>query len=274
MTDEDDILIGEGVVLDSSAAPVTLRVLSGAIDMLALLAVFVVGVWAFGDLANALTDAWARAIGTAWLVLALVVAPATLETFTRGRSLGRLAVGLRIVRDDGGPVGARHAFLRAMAGVLEIFATFGMLAATVSTLGARGKRIGDHLAGTYAMRVRGARRTLPPVAMPPELASWARTVDVTRLPDGLALTARMFLARAPHMHAPSRARVGTSLDARLRTHVSPAPPEGTHPEAFIAAVLAERGSRETRLETARVERAYRESARLRALPYGVPDAEN
>ena len=34
------------------------------------------------------------------VVLVLVVLPTTLETLTRGRSLGKLALGLRTVRDD------------------------------------------------------------------------------------------------------------------------------------------------------------------------------
>ena len=47
------------------------------------------------------------------LVTVMVVLPTTVETLTRGRSLGKLAMGIRIVRDDGGPVwlpaGARSA---------------------------------------------------------------------------------------------------------------------------------------------------------------------
>ena len=34
--------------------------------------------------------------------------------------LGRLAVGSRIVRIDGGAAGFRHAFIRALVGVIEI----------------------------------------------------------------------------------------------------------------------------------------------------------
>ncbi|WP_062463483.1 RDD family protein [Demequina soli] len=273
MTDEDAILIGEGVVLDSGAASVPLRILSGTIDILSTLTLYSVGTSVLQRAAAGANDAWLGAITVAWTVACLVLLPMTVETLTRGLSLGRWAAGLRIVRDDGGPVSVRHAAARALLGVLELYGTLGMLAATVSAFSARGKRLGDYVAGTYAMRTRGARRALPRLAMPATLAGWAATADITRLPDGLALTARMFLARAGTMHAPSRVRIGTRLSQQLATHVAPPPPAGTHPEDFLAAVLVARRDREQALEEARMARADRDGAALRRLPYGIPDAD-
>lgn len=273
MADEDQILIGEGVVLDSGAAPVTLRILSGALDMLTILVLYAAGFGLVAQVMPEVNDAWARALVILWTVTCLVIVPTLLETLSRGRSVGRWAVGLRIVRDDGGPVSIRHALTRSLLGVLEIYGTLGTVAVTVSVLGARGKRIGDHLAGTYSMRTRGSRKALPPLSMPVGLGEWARTADITRLPDGLALTGRMFLARADRMHVPSRARVGTVLSDRMLTHVSPAPPAGTHPEAFIAAVLTERRDREWVVESARMAHAERAGDALRRLPYGIPDVD-
>lgn len=273
MGDEDQILIGEGVVLDSGAAPVTLRILSGAIDLLLIIVLMASGLSMLAQVTMGLNSALGRAIGIAWTVACLVILPATVETLSRGRSLGRWAIGLRVVRDDGGPVSIRHALTRALVGVLEVAGTAGMLAVTVSMLGARGKRIGDHLAGTYAMRTRGPRRALPPVTMPDSLASWAATADITRLPDGLALTSRLFLGRADALHPASRVRVGSALAAQMREHVAPAPPAGTHPEDFLSAVLAERRDREWAIETTRLARARREGEAMRRLPYRVPDAD-
>jgi uncharacterized RDD family membrane protein YckC len=273
MTDEDSILIGEGVVLDSGAAPVPLRMVSGAIDMVATLMLLVAGFSALDNLLPAVNDAWQRAIVIAWTVVGLVVVPVLVETLSRGRSLGRWAMGLRVVRDDGGPVSVRHATARALLAVLEVYGTAGMLAVTVSALGSRGKRIGDYVAGTYAMRTRGAKRALPTLAMPVGLGEWARTADITRLPDGLALTARMFLARVDSIHPPSRVRIGTLLSQQVATHVAPPPPPGTHPEAFLVAVLVERRDREWRIESARMARSTSEGEALRRLPFGIPDAD-
>lgn len=273
MADEDAILIGEGVVLDSGAAPVPLRILSGAIDLTVVAAVLLLGLQLLEQVLPFVNAAWERAIIIGWTVTVVVALPTVVETLSRGRSLGRWAAGLRIVRDDGGPVSVRHAALRALLGVLEVVGTLGMLAVTVSALGSRGKRIGDYVAGTYAMRTRGARRALPPLTMPVGLGEWARTADIARLPDGLALTTRMFLARVDSIHPPSRVRIGTRLAEQVGRRVAPAPPAGTHPEAFLVAVLVERRDREWRLESARMARAESEGEALRRLPYGMVDAD-
>jgi len=55
--------------------------------------------------------------------------------------------------------------------------------------------------------------------------------------------------------------------------VSPPPPDGTPPEAFLSAVLAERGRRESLIELERVRREQAEAVLLRRLPHGVPDPE-
>ena len=271
---DDEVLTGEGVVLNTGAASVTMRMLSGVIDLLAYGIVAITTLVALQSLVLVFNDALARAVMILTAVAMLVLLPALVETLTRGRSLGRVAAGMRIVRDDGGPVSFRHAFTRALVGLVEHFATLGMLALTVSVLSTRAKRLGDMLAGTYAMRVRGSQRALPPVTMPPHLASWAATADIRRLPDGLALNCRMFLARAADLHIGSRARIATQLAERLSTYVAPQPPVGTHPEYLIAAVLAERRTRESTIEARRTERAIGESARVASLPFGVQDAVN
>ena len=271
---DDEILTGEGVALSTGAAAVTHRMLSGIIDFLAHgIPTVVLMSWMSGALVLA-NGAIQRAVLIGTTAILLMVVPALVETLSRGRSLGHLAAGLRIVRDDGGPVSFRHAFTRSLVGLAEIFLTFGTLAVTVSVLSSRGKRLGDVLAGTYAMRVRGNRTALPLVTMPPTMDGWARGADIARLPDGLALTCRMFLARAATLNPGSRARLGTELAARIGDYVSPAPSDPTHPEVLIAAVLAERGRREQRIEQRRAERASIEATRLDLLPYGVHDAVN
>lgn len=274
MSEADEILIGEGVVLESGSAPVTLRMLSGLIDVALTFAVLIFGAAVLDAVGGGLSQAW---FASAWVVLvvtALVAIPATTETLTRGRSLGRWAAGLRVVRDDGGPVTIRHAFIRALVGVFEIYMTAGMVAVTVSMLSARGKRTGDYLAGTYAMRTRGAKSQLAPLQMPPHLAQWASTADIRRLPDGLALTTRLFLGRVGTLRPDTRARLGTELSQQVARYVAPLPPAGTHPEYFLTAVLATRRDREYVLETERLRRAQHESDRVGALPYGIADSDN
>ena len=59
-------------------------------------------------------------VGT--LVVVFLVYPTTVETLSRGKSLGKWAFGLRAVRDDAGPISFHHAFVRALVGFVEIYA--------------------------------------------------------------------------------------------------------------------------------------------------------
>ena len=74
--------------------------------------------------------------------------PFAIEIATHGRSLGKWALNLRVVRDDGGPVTARHSAVRVGAGVIENWMLAGGLAFAAEMLNAKGKRLGDLAAGT------------------------------------------------------------------------------------------------------------------------------
>jgi len=271
---DDEIAIGEGVRVNASAASVLMRLASGIIDAIATFIVLWLLVEIVGALSLSVNAAAGQAILVVFIVVLVVGIPATVETLTRGYSLGKFALGIRIVRDDGGPVSVRQAFMRALVGFGELWLTAGTVAFTVSMLSSRSKRVGDMVAGTYAMRTRGTLRAMPPVIMPPALAEWSRTVDISRLPDGLALTARLFLGRAAAMHPTPRAELGTKIASRLYPHVSPQPPFGTHPETYIAAVLATRRDREYATALRQASRSMSENEMLRRLPYGVPDVDN
>ena len=267
----DGILTGEGVLLDSRPASFATRLLAGALDILVLGGlIFAISV-VVGVLGAEVSPQGGQALLVAGLVVVMVVIPTAVETLTRGRSLGKLAAGIRIVRDDGGPVRFRQAFVRALTGVGELWLTVGSVALITSMLNDQGKRVGDILAGTYAVRVRGATRALPPLTMPAPLAGWARTADMGRLPDGLALSARQFLGRAARLHPASRAALCDRLTAEVWRYVAPAPPPGTPPEAFLAAVLVERREREFRSASRVAEAARAEAQVLQRLPHGVPD---
>ncbi len=267
----DGILTGEGVLLDARPASFATRLLGALLDLVVLAAVLFAVTVVGGALGAEVSPQAGQALLVVSLVVVTVVVPTTVETLTRGRSLGKLAAGIRIVRDDGGPVRFRQALIRALTGVGELWLTAGAVALVTSMVNDQGKRVGDVLAGTYAVRVRGAVRTLPPVAMPAPLAGWARSADMGPLPDGLALSARQFLGRATRLHPASRTQLGGSLAAEVARHVSPPPPPGTPPEAFLAAVIAERRDREYARAARAAQAADIEAHALQRLPHGVPD---
>ncbi|WP_432515422.1 RDD family protein [Kineococcus sp. SYSU DK001] len=244
-----EIVTGEAVVLGLRAASFASRLLAALLDAVIVAVVLVAAVFGASSLLSDSTEATVTAIGLALSVLCLVGIPTAVETATRGRSVGKLVLGVRAVRDDGGPVRFRHALVRHVVGFFELWALAGSPAIVCSLVNSRGKRIGDLLAGTYVVRERTAARHVPLPPMPPELAGWARTADIGRLPLTTTTAARQFLARTASLNPASRAALRVELADALLPFVSPAPPRGTDPERFLVAVLVERRDRElTRLE--------------------------
>ncbi|RIJ53250.1 RDD family protein, partial [Clavibacter phaseoli] len=96
-------MVGEAVALDVRPAGFVLRAAGAAIDVIASLVVGLLLLLLIGRLAEAglLDDASGAACAIAAIVLAIVVFPVVVEVASRGRSLGRWAVGARIVRADG-----------------------------------------------------------------------------------------------------------------------------------------------------------------------------
>jgi uncharacterized RDD family membrane protein YckC len=240
----DDLVTGEGVALDLPPASLGLRLASGLIDLVVTIVLFVVCLLllliATANMSQALVDV--AVVVTS--IVTFAVYPTVLETLTRGRSLGKLALGLRTVRDDAGPISFHHALVRALIGYVEIFLCSGVLAFFSMLVSSRGKRLGDFAAGTYVIRDRVALRLPAPPPMPPELANWARNADLASLPTGLALAVRQFLGRLPTLDPSSRQRVGTDLLTEVRRYVAPAPPAGAPPEVVLGAVVAERRTRD------------------------------
>lgn len=269
---DDEIVIGEGVVLEAATANIGSRIVAWMID--AAVVLFLLWGTMYGlsaALGSVLDLALFAAVITALTLVLFLFGPATVETLTRGRSLGKLALGIRVVRDDGGPVSFRHAFTRHLAAIAESWITMGSIAMLTSLVSSRGKRVGDMLAGTYVVNARAVRANHRPVILPPDLREWSTTVDIRRLPDGLALTARQFLNRAPAMHMESRRQFGEQLAARLSAYVAPLPPEPIHPEALIAAVLATRRDREYAIALNHQNADAAQSAGVQRLPFGVAD---
>lgn len=273
MNDADETLIGEGVLLDTSAATLGARAAGSLIDGVALLALYLITFWGLAALIpDSLDFAAMSALVLTHAIAVFVGIPITVEAITRGRSLGKLALGLRIVRDDGGPIAFRQALTRALVGVFELWMTVGGIALIVSAMNKRGKRVGDILAGTYALQVRASKSQHQPLWMPPTLRDWASSVDVRRLPDGLALSIRQFLTRAPALHPQSRQELGRVLANQLAAYVSPLPPAGTHPESMMTAVLVVRRDREYALAVHNTRADAEQAHNIHRLPLGVPDA--
>jgi hypothetical protein len=182
------------------------------------------------------------------VIIVFIAYPTVIETFTNGRSPGKQAVGLRVVRADGGPIRLRHALTRALVGTAVEWP--GLLfppltwavALTTMLVSPQGRRLGDHAAGTFVIHERASATWGWVPTMPAHLAGWAAALDLSGLDDRLALAARHYLARAAEIRQPQNARLGTELARQVAERVAP-PPPGTPAWVFLAAVLAERRRR-------------------------------
>jgi uncharacterized RDD family membrane protein YckC len=239
------LVTGEAVALDLRAAGLPSRVLAGLLDAV-LQGLLLLGLGVLVGVAGVGSDAAASAVLVLVLVLVLLVYPVAFETALRGRTPGKAALGLRVVRDDGGPVAFRHALVRGVVGVVvERFGiTFFVAAVTAMVLHPAGKRLGDLAAGTVVLRERVPATGGPVSTTPPQLVGWAAQLELSGLPDELALQARQFVARAPELTEAAREDLGGRLVAAVLARVSPPPPEGTPGHAVLATVLAERRRRE------------------------------
>ncbi len=268
---DDELMTGEAVALDLRPTGFVLSGAGAAIDFLVYGGAYVLVLVIFFTIAAQARseDAVYGIVATVALVGCLVVAPAAVELLSRGKSLGRLAVGARIVRDDGGAIGLRHAAIRALAGLLEFFLTLGGLALVVGLLSPRSKRLGDLIAGTYSQYERVAKLPAPAFGLPVQLVGWATLADVARMPDGLSRRVSQFLEQAPRLDPGRRAAQAASLAQEASAFVSPVPP--VPPELFLAGVTVVRRGREADALTLSAQRLARVEPMLRGVPHGFPN---
>ncbi|MFB7088579.1 RDD family protein [Streptomyces sp. NPDC056296] len=242
-----ELVTGEAVALELRPARLPSRALAVLLDLAVAVAVYVAVTVALVASTASLDMAAQTALSIAAFVLVLVGGPIAVETLSHGRSLGKMACGLRVVRDDGGPIRFRHSLVRGLIGVIEILMTFGVVACIASLVSARGRRLGDVFAGTLVVRERvpvSPAGFVPPP--PPWLAGRFSGLDLSAVPDDLWLAVRQYLTRMGQLDP----RVGWAMAERLAADVAartgaPAPQE-VPPAAYLAAVMQERQAREAR----------------------------
>lgn len=262
------LVTGEAVVVELDPARVPTRAMAFAVDAAIQIGLLVTAV-VLAARASVRLDSAASAAGSLTVtVLVLVGYPVAWETVTRGRTPGKALLGLRVVRDDGGPVRFRHALVRGLLAVfVDLWLSAGVVGLLVSLLSTRGRRVGDILAGTFVVRDRVRQRRSAELVVPPPLAGWAAALDLRGLPEDLANAVRDFLDRRAELDASVRTRRATELADAVVARVTPAPPVPMTAEGYLVSVLAERR-----------RRAYQQLAGptrpATAGGWGVPDGQH
>jgi uncharacterized RDD family membrane protein YckC len=265
-----ELVVAEGVALELRPARLGSRAVALMLDAVLMVVIFLICYSIISALVNSGSSGdTTDALHTVTLVLVGIGYPVVSESVGSGRSIGKLAAGLRVVRLDGGPERFRHALVRALA---LLFADFGLPISLANNLvtglpliiliglpGAiavacsrQGRRLGDLLAGTIVVRERTetVAGTLP---MPPNpaLARWAAAARVQDVPPGLVLAARQLISRVFELDRAAAAELTEQLARQVAGYVTPAPPPGVPPYQYLVAVTAERYRRELTVSTGR-----------------------
>ena len=251
---DEPLVNGEAVEVDVRPARVGSRGLALIIDIamqlvFVLLTVIIIGIGTSVLPPGVADGAFMQAAFTIGVILVFIAYPTTAETLTNGRSIGKRAMGLRVVRVDGGPIRLRHALTRTLVGVAVEWP--GLLfppltwavALTTMIFSAQGRRLGDQAAGTFVIHERSPAPWGWVPSMPPQLAGWAAELDLSGLDDELALATRHYLARAGEIRQPQNGRFAHTLAQEVAEKISQTAPPGTPPWMFLSAVLAERRRR-------------------------------
>ncbi|TJZ42446.1 RDD family protein [Streptomyces piniterrae] len=241
-----ELVTGEAVVLGLRPARLPSRALAMMVDLVVAWGLYIAVSLLLVSATSSLDSAAEAAVAVATFVLVQVGIPIVIETLSHGRSLGKLMCGLRVLREDGGPIRFRHALVRGAIGAIEIVLTLGVVASIASLVSARGRRIGDVFAGTLVVRERipvaegGVALPPPPAWLVAELGG----LDLSRVPDAWWLTVRQYLSRVGQLDGQAGWAMAGRLAEDLRGFTGTAGPAGVHPVAYLAAVVGERQARE------------------------------
>ncbi|MEU8916067.1 RDD family protein [Streptomyces nigrescens] len=242
-----ELVTGEAVVLWLRPARLPSRGLAVAVDVAVAWVIYIGISLMLVSATSSMDGAAVAAVSVAAFVLVQVGIPIAVETLSQGRSLGKVICGLRVVREDGGPIRFRHALVRGAIGAIEIVMTMGVVAAIASLVSARGRRVGDVFAGTLVIRERmpEAETGTAMPAPPPWLVAELGALDLSRVPDGWWLTVRQYLARMGQLDPQVGGAMAGRLAEDLRGFTGVPAPAGVHPAAYLAAVAGERQARES-----------------------------
>jgi hypothetical protein len=162
------------------------------------------------------------------------------ETLWRGRTLGKAALGLRVVTKEGAPVRFRHAAIRGLLGLVDILIMSGFFAVVFILFTRDNQRLGDLVAGTLVLRERSALAAPAPVTFtpPPGLERYTATLDPGGLTTEEYQAVRTFLLRAASLPPGPRSALALQLANPLAARLRPPPPAGISPEQYLSCVAA------------------------------------
>ncbi len=214
-----DVRTGEAVEIRYELAGLGSRFLALVVDMLAqgaIIAALLIG-FAFAapglsrlPLAGKNATAWLIAFAILMLFMIFFGWFIVFETWWSGRTPGKRALGLRVVRDGGFPLDAGAAIIRNLVRIVEFVLGFYTISAISTLVSKENKRLGDFAAGTLVVRDRAD-------AVPDLDAYLARSARAdVGLSAGDRLLVDRFLARRAALDRSARQQLAARIAERIR----------------------------------------------------------
>jgi len=245
----------EGVTLDLVLAGLGSRIAAFLLDALIQVALFIIVFAAVGSVAGGgqTGDLVAAGVISATALVDFIGYFVLCEMLWSGRSVGKRAAGLRVVRTDGLPIGFWSSLLRNLTRLVDMMPGVVYLVGSVLVLVTpRNQRLGDLLGGTLVIRERQAAFALQrgstfddpgqwalpagaaapgwapgwgSASLPWQLANW----DVSAVPEQELVLVGRFVANRQGYTPEARLRLAMELAGRVWPFVSgpvtPPPPE-------------------------------------------------
>ena len=238
---ERGIVTPEAVLLEFATAGLGSRTVAILIDLLVMFAALVAALFVLGAAA---AGGLPEVVGTIFIVVALFLVifgyPIISETVWSGRTLGKAAMGLRVVTREGAPVRFRHAAIRGGLGLVDLYLFVGAVAVITSLLTRDGQRLGDLAAGTLVLRERTAKANASSMTFPVPYG-WDRYVaslDVSAVSTEQYGVIRDLLLRVNELSPDARGHLGRSLANPVAATMNHEPPTGVTAESFLVCVAA------------------------------------
>jgi len=227
------LVSGESVRLELPPAGLPTRIIALIIDVLVEIGLLIGLLLVLTLTGSALDEAALAALGLLLVVGCLLVLPVLMETTTGGRSIGKIAFGLRVVTDSGGRTSFRDSLVRGLLLVfVDLWTTSGAAGLITSLANPRGKRVGDYFAGTIVVRERfGAA---PPAQLP---AAGSQVSHGVTLQPNTVGAIEAYLGRWQSLDPDARMGLARQLAAVAAVELGRTPPADADADRFLVQAL-------------------------------------
>jgi len=238
LDDRITIATPEGVAIEMVLAGLGSRFLARLLDSVIQLLIIIA-------LAVVLGVTGSSGIGIAFFVIMVFLVvfayDVVLETLNNGRTVGKMAAGIRVVGLMGEPVRFVTSSVRNIARIADFLPVF-YLVGTISIVATQhDQRLGDLAGGTVVVRDRFpglAQLPAPITVTPAAVATWH--VSAIRPDEVQAI--RQFLDRRLSLRWPARSYFALDLVNRVGPRVVGIPPN-SHPEFVLEGIVVAKQSR-------------------------------